>query len=221
MYLLSPSILSADFAALGEQIRSVEAGGADMIHIDVMDGRFVPRISYGMPVIESIRKVTGLPFDVHLMVDEPIRFAEDFKKCGADLLTVHYEACTHLHTTITEIKRLGMKAGVAVNPATPVEVLRYILREVDQVLIMTVNPGFGGQKFLPDMLKKPGRVLALAAEEGISCPDIQVDGGITLENIAEVLAAGANSIVAGTSVFKGDIEANIAGFKEAFINAAK
>lgn len=221
MYLLSPSILSADFAVLGEQIRSVEAGGADMIHIDVMDGQFVPRISYGMPVIESIRKVTGLPFDVHLMVDQPIRFAEDFKKCGADMLTVHYEACTHLHTTITEIKRLGMKAGVAINPATPVEVLRYILREVDQVLIMTVNPGFGGQKFLPDMLKKPGRVLKLAEEEGISCPDIQVDGGITLKNIGEVLAAGANSIVAGTSVFGGNIEANIAGFKEAFANAAK
>lgn len=221
MYQLSPSILSADFAALGEQIRSVEAGGADMLHIDVMDGQFVPRISYGMPVIESIRRVTELPFDVHLMVDQPIRFVEDFKRCGADMLTVHYEACTHLHTTITQIKRLGMKAGVAINPATPVEALRYILREVDQVLVMTVNPGFGGQKFLPDMLKKPRRVMELAAEEGVSCPDIQVDGGISLKNIREVLAAGANSIVAGTSVFEGDIQANIAGFKEAFANAAK
>lgn len=221
MYHLSPSILSADFAVLGEQLRRVEAAGADMVHIDVMDGQFVPRISYGMPVIESIRKVSGLTFDVHLMVAEPLRFVEDFKKCGADILTVHYEACTHLHTVITQIKRLGMKAGVAINPATPVEVLRYIIREVDQVLVMTVNPGFGGQKFLPDMMKKPGRIMELAKEEETSCPDIQVDGGISLENIGEVLAAGANNIVAGTSVFGGNIEANIAGFKEAFANAAK
>lgn len=221
MYYLSPSILSADFAVLGEQLRRVEAAGADMVHIDVMDGQFVPRISYGMPVIESIRKVTGLIFDVHLMVEEPLRFLEDFKKCGADILTVHYEACTHLHTVVTQIKRLGMKAGVAINPATPVDVLRYILREVDQVLVMTVNPGFGGQKFLPDMLKKPGRIMELAREEEISCPDIQVDGGISLENVREVLAAGANNIVAGTSVFCGNIEENIAGFKEAFANAAE
>ena len=216
MYQLSPSILSADFAILGEQLKKVEEAGADMIHIDVMDGQFVPRISYGMPVIESIRKVTALPFDVHLMVAEPFRFIEDFRECGADMLTVHAEACTHLHSAITKIKRLGMRAGVALNPATPVEFLRHVIGEVDMVLIMTVNPGFGGQKFINEMLKKPKRVMELAGEEGYPCPDIQVDGGITLSNIREVLAAGANNIVAGTSVFSGDIRANIAGFQEAF-----
>ena len=154
MYQLSPSILSADFSCLGEQIRCVEKAGADLLHIDVMDGCFVPRISYGMPVIESIRKVSELPFDVHLMVDEPIRFIADFKACGADMLTVHYEACKHLHAAVLEIKKHGMKAGVALNPATPVEVLKYILPELDYVLIMTVNPGFGGQKFLPMTLGK-------------------------------------------------------------------
>ncbi len=221
MYQLSPSILAADFAVLGEQLSQVEAAGADMVHIDVMDGQFVPRISYGMPVIESIRSVTKLPFDVHLMVAEPYRFIEDFRACGADLITVHAEACTHLHSTVTKIKRCGMKAGVALNPATPVEFLRHIIGEVDMVLVMTVNPGFGGQKFIPGMLKKPGRVMELAKEEGVFCPDIQVDGGITLENIGEILKAGANNIVAGTSVFSGDIKKNISGFKEAFKNAVK
>lgn len=221
MYHLSPSILAADFAILGKQLRKVEEAGADMVHIDVMDGKFVPQISYGMPVIKSIRKVSGLMFDVHLMVEEPVRFVEDFKNCGADILTVHYEACTHLHAAIMQIKRLGMKAGVAINPATPVDVLRHILPEVDQVLVMTVNPGYGGQKFLPGMLKKPKRIMELVAEEGITCPDIQVDGGITLGNVDEVLAAGVNNIVAGTSVFGGDIMENISRFKEAFANAAK
>lgn len=221
MYQLSPSILAADFANLSEQLFAVEEAGADMVHIDVMDGQFVPRISYGMPVIESIRRVTKLPFDVHLMVAEPYRFIEDFKECGADLLTVHAEACTHLHSTVTKIRRCGMKVGVAINPATPVEVLRHIIGEVDMVLVMTVNPGFGGQKFIPNMLKKPGMVKQLAADEGVACPDIQVDGGITLFNVGEILKAGANNIVAGTSVFSGDIKANIAGFKEAFENAAK
>ena len=221
MYQLSPSILAADFANLSEQLFAVEEAGADMVHIDVMDGQFVPRISYGMPVIESIRRVTKLPFDVHLMVAEPYRFIEDFKDCGADLLTVHAEACTHLHSTVTTIRQCGMKVGVAINPATPVEVLRHIIGEVDMVLVMTVNPGFGGQKFIPNMLKKPGMVKQLAADEGVACPDIQVDGGITLFNVGEILKAGANNIVAGTSVFSGDIKANIAGFKEAFENAAK
>lgn len=221
MYQLSPSILAADFANLSEQLFAVEEAGADMVHIDVMDGQFVPRISYGMPVIESIRRVTKLPFDVHLMVAEPYRFIEDFKECGADLLTVHAEACTHLHSTVTKIRQCGMKVGVAINPATPVEVLRHIIGEVDMVLVMTVNPGFGGQKFIPNMLKKPGMVKQLAVDEGVACPDIQVDGGITLFNVGEILKAGANNIVAGTSVFSGDIKANIAGFKEAFENAAK
>lgn len=219
MYQLSPSILSADFACLGEQIRMVEAAGADLIHIDVMDGCFVPRISYGMPVIESIRKVTSLPFDVHLMTENPIRFITDLKNCGSDMLTVHYEACQHLHTTVTEIKRQGMKACVAINPATATEALRYILPELDMVLVMTVNPGFGGQSFLPAMVKKISDVKRLIMELGLEIP-IQVDGGIILENLQEVLAAGAEVIVAGNSIFKGDIGENIRQFKEVFSNVA-
>ncbi len=215
MYQLSPSILSADFSCLGEQIRCVEKAGADLLHIDVMDGCFVPRISYGMPVIESIRKVSELPFDVHLMVDEPIRFIADFKACGADMLTVHYEACKHLHAAVLEIKKHGMKAGVALNPATPVEVLKYILPELDYVLIMTVNPGFGGQKFLPMTLGKIKDLSRLCKELGVFA-DIEVDGGITLENLPDVMAAGANMIVAGTTVFGGCIKDNIAAVKEVF-----
>ena len=215
MYQLSPSILSADFSCLGEQIRCVEKAGADLLHIDVMDGCFVPRIYYGMPVIESIRKVSELPFDVHLMVDEPIRFIADFKACGADMLTVHYEACKHLHAAVLEIKKHGMKAGVALNPATPVEVLKYILPELDYVLIMTVNPGFGGQKFLPMTLGKIKDLSRLCKELGVFA-DIEVDGGITLENLPDVMAAGANMIVAGTTVFGGCIKDNIAAVKEVF-----
>lgn len=215
MYQLAPSILSADFARLGEQILEAEKAGVDMLHIDVMDGSFVPRISYGMPVIESIRRITELPFDVHLMVQEPLRFVRDFKECGADLLTVHAEACTHLHTTVTEIKKLGMKAGVALNPATPAESLRYVLPELDYVLVMTVNPGFGGQKFLPSMLDKIRSLHKLMGELGVKA-DVEVDGGITLQNVREVMDAGANWFVAGTSVFGGDIKQNAAGFKAAF-----
>ena len=214
MYQLSPSILSADFSCLGEQIRCVEKAGADLLHIDVMDGCFVPRISYGMPVIESIRKVSELPFDVHLMVDEPIRFIADFKACGADMLTVHYEACKHLHAAVLEIKKHGMKAGVALNPATPVEVLKYILPELDYVLIMTVNPGFGGQKFLPMTLGKIKDLSRLCKELGVFA-DIEVDGGVTEQNAGDI-AAGANMIVAGTTVFGGCIKDNIAAVKEVF-----
>lgn len=218
MYKLSPSILSADFSCLGEQMKQVEAAGADLIHIDVMDGSFVPRISYGMPVIQSIRKVTELPFDVHFMVDEPIRFIRDMKDCGTDMLTVHYEACKHLHTAITEIRRAGMKAGVAINPATSVEAVRYILPEVDMLLVMTVNPGYGGQKFLPAMIEKIRDARKLCKELGVN-PDIQVDGGITMDNVQAVMEAGANVIVAGTSVFKGNIRENVMKFKEVFANA--
>lgn len=220
MYQLAPSILSADFARLGEQILEAEKAGVDMLHIDVMDGSFVPRISYGMPVIESIRRITELPFDVHLMVQEPLRFVRDFKECGADLLTVHAEACTHLHTTVTEIKKLGMKAGVALNPATPAESLRYVLPELDYVLVMTVNPGFGGQKFLSSMLDKIRSLHKLMGELGVKA-DVEVDGGITLQNVREVMDAGANWFVAGTSVFGGDIKKNAAGFKAAFGNEDK
>ena len=218
MYQLSPSILAADFARLGEQLQSLEAAGADSVHIDVMDGCFVPRISFGMPVIESVRKVTSLPFDVHLMVEDPIRFIGDFRACGADMLTVHCEACRHLHTAVLEIKKHGMEAGVALNPATPAEMLRYILPELDYVLVMTVNPGFGGQKFLPSMMDKIRDVRRLMRELGVQA-DIQVDGGITADNVREVMDAGANRIVAGTSVFRGDIAKNISVFREAFAHA--
>ncbi len=218
MYQLSPSILAADFARLGEQLQSLEAAGADSVHIDVMDGCFVPRISFGMPVMESVRKVTSLPFDVHLMVEDPIRFIGDFRACGADMLTVHCEACRHLHTAVLEIKKHGMEAGVALNPATPAEMLRYILPELDYVLVMTVNPGFGGQKFLPSMMDKIRDVRRLMRELGVQA-DIQVDGGITADNVREVMDAGANRIVAGTSVFRGDIAKNISVFKEAFAHA--
>ncbi len=218
MYQLSPSILAADFARLGEQLQSLEAAGADSVHIDVMDGCFVPRISFGMPVMESVRKVTSLPFDVHLMVEDPIRFIGDFRACGADMLTVHCEACRHLHTAVLEIKKHGMEAGVALNPATPAEMLRYILPELDYVLVMTVNPGFGGQKFLPSMMDKIRDVRRLMRELGVQA-DIQVDGGITADKVREVMDAGANRIVAGTSVFRGDIAKNISVFREAFAHA--
>lgn len=214
-YRLAPSILSADFTILGEQIREVEKAGAEMLHIDVMDGMFVPQISYGMPVIRSIRRATKLPFDVHLMVREPIRFLKDFKDCGADLVTVHAEACTHLHTTLQEIRRLGMKAGVALNPGTSPECLRYVLKDLDYVLVMTVNPGFGGQSFLPGMLDKIRALRNMMQELGVQA-DIEVDGGITLETIDLVMDAGANWFVAGTAVFKGEISKNAKEFHSIF-----
>ncbi len=215
MIKLAPSILAADFSKLGEQIAIVEQAGAEYLHIDVMDGNYVPSISFGMPVIASIRKHTGLIFDVHLMIDEPIRYLEEFKRAGADIITVHAEACTHLHRTITRIKELGMKAGVALNPATPLSEIEYVLDDLDMVLIMTVNPGFGGQTLIPGMIKKIEELknMTRVLEHDF---DIQVDGGITLENIQDVIEAGANVIVAGTSVFRGDIVKNIEEFKEHF-----
>lgn len=218
MYYLAPSILSADFAVLGQQIQEIEKAGADLLHIDVMDGSFVPQISYGMPVIRSIRKITQMPFDVHLMVEEPIRFIEDFKNCGADMITVHYEACKHLYTTILKIKELGMKAGVALNPATPVSVLEEILPELDYVLIMTVNPGYGGQKFLENMVDKVRRMRKMATDKGLN-PDIEVDGGISKDNVAVIMEAGANMIVAGSAVFGDNMQEKVKGFKEVFANA--
>lgn len=215
MLKLAPSILSADFTRLGEQMEVIEESGVEYLHIDVMDGKFVPSISFGMPVIASLRKNTKLTFDVHLMIEEPIRYLEDFKAAGADIITVHAEACTHLHRTVARIKELGLKAGVSLNPATSLYELEYILKDLDMVLIMTVNPGFGGQTFLPGTLDKIRRLNNMASDLETQI-DIEVDGGITQENVNQVLEAGANVIVSGTSVFKGDMRANIEGFHKLF-----
>ncbi len=213
--ILAPSILAADFNKLGEQIELLEQAGVKYLHIDVMDGKFVPSISFGMPVIASIRRNTKLVFDVHLMIEEPIRYLEAFKEAGADIITVHAEACTHLHRTIARIRELGMKAGISLNPASTLQGLEYILQDLDMVLIMTVNPGFGGQTMIPGVVRKITELKKMAEDKGITL-DIEVDGGITLENVTTVLEAGANVIVSGTSIFRGDIKANVADFQKIF-----
>lgn len=215
MLKLAPSILAADFNNLGQQVSDVSLAGAQYIHLDVMDGAFVPSISFGMPVISSIRSCTDRIFDVHMMVEEPGRYVSDIKAAGADLICVHAEACTHLDRTINQIKEAGLKAGVALNPATPLSVLDCILSEVDMVLIMSVNPGFGGQKFIPYTLTKIRELRNLCKERGLDT-DIQVDGGVTCDNIRELIDAGANVFVAGSAVFKGDAVANTREFLEIF-----
>jgi len=212
--ILSPSILAMDFGRMEESLCKVAATGTRYIHVDVMDGSFVPNISFGPPVIKYVRKaVPEMVLDTHLMIDEPIRYLEDYKEAGSDIITVHYEAVKHLDATVRAIRDIGLKVGVAINPATDISVLKPILPYVDMVLVMTVNPGFGGQKLIPYTLKKVKQLRELVTAEGLNT-DIEIDGGVTHQNIEEILEAGANVIVAGSAVFNGDIEKNISGFDE-------
>ena len=212
-YVLSPSILAADFKVLGQEMKKTEENGAAYIHFDVMDGMFVPSISFGMPVLASIHDATEQFMDAHLMVQEPIRYVEAFQKAGADYVTVHLEACEDVKTTLDKIHACGMKAGLAVNPETDVKELVPYLEDVEMILIMSVHPGFGGQKFIPESLDKIREVRAMLNEKNLET-DIQVDGGIYVENVREVLDAGANVIVAGSAVFRGDSGENTAKFME-------
>jgi ribulose-phosphate 3-epimerase len=201
--LLAPSLLSADFSRLGEELRMIEASGAQVVHVDVMDGRFVPNLTIGLPVVESLRKTTTLPLDCHLMIVEPLRYAADFVKAGADWVSIHQEADPHLHRTLAAIRQAGGKAGVALNPGTPVETLVDLVGDFDFVLLMSVNPGFGGQSFIPRVLEKVQRLDALRTERSVPF-FIQVDGGVGMKNAGELVRAGADCLVAGNAVFKAE-----------------
>lgn len=212
MNILAPSILAADFCKLEEQIRQAETAGAQYLHIDVMDGLFVPSISFGMPVIRTIRKCTDLFFDVHLMIERPERYIREFVDCGADLINFHLEATDNVTSVINAIRLLNKKVGVTIKPATPVKEVEPYLELVDMVLVMTVEPGFGGQKLIPQCLEKVREVRQALSEKGLEYVDVEVDGGVTAENLGQVLEAGANVIVSGSSVFHNDVDANVRKF---------
>jgi len=201
MKLIAPSLLSADFARLKDEIQAVEAAGADWIHADIMDGHFVPNLTFGPMVVEAVRRATGLPIDVHLMISEPDRYISDFAKAGATLISVHAETCAHLNRTVQLIRDAGARPGVVLNPATPVETLQWILEYLDFVLVMSVNPGFGGQRFIPNSIAKITQLRAMIAERGLNTL-IEVDGGVSSQTIADIAAAGADVFVAGSAIFK-------------------
>jgi ribulose-phosphate 3-epimerase len=214
MIKLAPSILSADFARLLEDVKKVEEAGCEYLHIDVMDGHFVPNITLGPNIVKSLRKDVNMVFDAHLMIENPDMYIKDFAEAGCDIIVVHQEACKHLHRTIQNIKSYNIKAGVALNPATPIETIKHILKDVDMVLIMTVNPGFGGQSFIDSMIDKIRELKAIVDEQSLNI-DIQVDGGIKPSNVADVVNAGANVIVAGSAIFNSsDIKETVIEFRE-------
>ena len=220
-YVLAPSILAADFKVLGQEMKKTEDNGAEYIHFDVMDGMFVPSISFGMPVVKSIRKESSLYFDVHMMVKAPERYVEEFQSCGADMITVHAEACRDLAETVKKIHETGADAGVAVNPDTPLSAVTDVMDQVEMILIMSVYPGFGGQKYIPESTERIRTLRRMLDEKGLEHVHIQVDGGINRATIDEVLAAGANIIVAGSAVFGSNIEQNVRELQEKISSYSK